>query len=58
MLEEGCLALRCRDVLLEKRRQRQAELELDSIAFHAATSSTGHNISTGGAGGRVVDQLE
>lgn len=31
MLEEGGLALRFRAVLLEKRRQRQAGLELDRI---------------------------
>lgn len=47
MLEEGCLALRFRAELLEKCRQGQAGLELDRVACHDVTSSTGDNISLG-----------
>jgi hypothetical protein len=58
ILEESCLALRFRVVLLVKRRQRQAGLELDNIACHDVTSSTGDNISIGETDGMVADQYE
>jgi len=45
VLEEGGLAFGFCVVLLEKRRQRQAGLELDGIACHDVTSCTGYNYS-------------